>query len=263
MTGEVVLPVIEALTRLQAEVPGAKELRFAEIGKNSSTEIVVSVIPPDDLKSLPAVDIREYVNTAEYQGPTKKGVRFAWDKLPEFIAILQTLARQLGATETASPTLFPESRPEWAGKAETLKHCGPASRDAVIAELLPEGPKDFPAAFAGSNAKGQELELPVQPISVAQLPTGEYAVRSDFGFHYRVRNVTEGNFILYAYLRGHRKIHVPKEMIEIFKAVKAYENYLRDLRHALLQAYERKSGHRPMAEHQTREVFASLGLPWV
>jgi hypothetical protein len=49
-------------------------------------------------------------------------------------------------------------------------------------------------------------------------------------------------------------------MIEVFRAVKAYENYLRDLRHALLKAYERKSGHRPMAEHQTREVFKSYGL---
>jgi len=36
-----------------------------------------------------------------------------------------------------------------------------------------------------------------------------------------------------------------------------------DLRNALLQAYERKSGHRPMAEHQTREAFTALGLPWI
>ena len=67
----------------------------------------------------------------------------------------------------------------------------------------------------------------------------------------------------YASFRGQRVVSVPMEMIEVFRAVKAYENCLRDLRHTLLQAYERKSGHRPMAEHQTREVFKSFGLPWV
>jgi len=56
---------------------------------------------------------------------------------------------------------------------------------------------------------------------------------------------------------------MPTVMIEVFRAVKVYENYLRDLRHALLKAYERKSGHRPMAEHQTKEAFKFYGLPWV
>jgi hypothetical protein len=52
-------------------------------------------------------------------------------------------------------------------------------------------------------------------------------------------------------------------MIETFRAVKAYENYVRDLRRALMKAYERKSEHRPMAEHQTREAFKSYRLPWM
>ena len=52
-------------------------------------------------------------------------------------------------------------------------------------------------------------------------------------------------------------------MIVIFRTVKKYENYLRELRRSLMQAYERKSGHRPMAEHHTKDVFRNLGLPWV
>jgi hypothetical protein len=55
----------------------------------------------------------------------------------------------------------------------------------------------------------------------------------------------------------------PTVMIETFRAVKAYENYVRDLRRALMKAYERKSEHRPMAEHQTREAFKSYRLPWM
>lgn len=263
MAGEIILSLVETLNRLKAEVPGAEQKTFAKIGKNDSTEIVIAMIPPDDLKSLPSVDIREYVETSGYQGPTKKGVRFGWDKLPEFITILQALACKFGKAEGGQPTLFPEAKPGWVKDAEALGQDSKPARDSVVAELLPDGPKGFPGAFAHTKAAVGLVELPVEPVSVTQLPTGEYVVRSDFGFQYPVRNPSEGNFILYAYMRGHRKIEVPKEMIEIFKAVKAYENYLRDLRHALLQAYERKSGHRPIAEHQTRELFNTLGLPWL
>lgn len=263
MGGDVLVSVIEALTGLQAEVPGAQEKQFAKIHKGGDTDIVVTIIPPDDLKALPSVDVREYVDSESYTGPTKKGVRFAWDKLTEFIGILQIQARQLGATEKAQPILFPEARPAWVQEAEKSGRDKRPTRDLVLHEVMPEGPKDFPSEFVGSKKKAAKLELPSEPVSVVVLPGGDYAVQSDFGFRHKVRNPTEGNFVYYAYLRGHRKVSIPTEMIEIFRAVKAYENYLRDLRHALLQAYERKSGHRPMAEHQVREVFKANGLPWV
>jgi len=263
MLGDVLLAVVECLGRLKAEIPGAEQMTFARVPKGGDNEIVVSVIPPDDLKGLPSVDIREYVNSSGYQGPTKKGVRFAWDKLPEFIAILESQARQMGATESAQPLLFPEARPTWVKEAEEMGQRKTPTRDAVLAELIPKGPKEFPAEFVNGKAASEDVNLPTEPVSVVQLPTGDYVVQSDFGFRHPVRNPTEGNFIIYAFLRGHRHLKVPEQMIDIFKAVKAYENYLRDLRHALLQAYERKSGHRPMAEHQAKEVFASLGLPWL
>lgn len=263
MSGDVLVPVIEALTRLNAEVPGVEERQFAKVHKGGDTDIVVTVIPPDDLKALPSVDVREYVDAESYTGPTKKGVRFAWDKLPEFIGILQTQARQLGGTEKAQPILFPEARPGWVKQAEKAGTEKRSNRDSVLRELLPNGPKDFPGEFVGGKKKSVKLELPSEPVSVVVLPGGVHAVQSDFGFLHDVRNPTEGNFIFYAYLRGHRTVSVPTVMIDIFKAVKAYENYLRDLRHALLQAYERKSGHKPMAEHQAREVFKSEGLPWL
>jgi len=263
MAGDVLVTVIESLGRLKVEVPGAEQMTFARVPKGGDREIVVTVMPPDDLKGLPSVDIREYVNAPNYQGPTKKGVRFAWDKLTEFITILESQARQLGTTEKAQPVLFPGARATWVEDAESAGQRITPARDAVLAELLPNGPKEFPGGFVNGNAAVKDLSLPTEPISVVQQPTGDYVVQSDFGFRHAVRNPTEGNFIVYASLRGHRQVEVPTQMIEIFKAVKAYENYLRDLRHALLQVYERKSGHRPMAEHQAREVFASLGLPWL
>ena len=262
MGGDVLVSVIEALTRLKEEVPGPEERRFAQLPKRGDTDIVVTVIPPDNRKALPSVDVREYVNKASYTGPTKKGVRFSWEKLPEFIGILEKQARQLGETTKSQPILFPEGHPASVRQAEVVDAEKWQTRDSVLHELLPDGPKDFPGEFLDAK-ETVKLDLPSEPISVVILPGGRYVVQSDFGFRHDVRNPTEGNFIFYAYLRGHRLVSIPKEMIDVFRVVKGYENYLRDLRHALLRAYERKSGHKPMAEHQAQEVFKSCGLPWL
>ncbi len=263
MGGELLMGVIEALTRLKAEPPGVKEMQFAKIHKAGDTDIIVTVIPPDDRKALPSVDVREYVDSATYAGPTKKGVRFAWDKLTECIGLLETQARRLGSGEKAQAVLFADAHPGWVKDAEkagaTKGHAG----DSVLGELLPHGPKVFPGEFLDGVKTTMDLDLPAEPITVVVLPGGKHAVQSDLGFRHLVRNPTEGNFIQYAHLRGLRAVAVPTVMIEVFRAVKAYENYVRDVRHALLHAYERKSGHRPMAEHQTKEVFKSYGLPWV
>lgn len=261
MGGDLLVAIIEALTRLKAEVPGTAEMQFARVHKGGDTDIIVTVVPPDDLKALPSVDVREYVDSPTYTGPTKKGVRFPWDKLPEFVGILEAQARKLGGSEKAESILFPETRAEWVTQAENAGTDKRPSHDSILRELLPDGPKEFPGEFLGNTKKTVKLELPSEPISVVVLPGGGNAVQSDFGFRYEVRNPTEGNFIYYAYLRGHRSVSIPTEMIEVFRAVKAYENYLRDLHHALLQAYERECGHRPMAEHQTRQAFNSYGLP--
>jgi hypothetical protein len=263
MGGDVLMSVIDALTRLKAEAPGVKKEQFAKVHKAGDTDIVVAVVPPDDLKALPSVDVREYVDSESYTGPTKKGVRFAWDKLTEFIGLLETQARQLGSEEKAQPVLFADAHPVWVKEAEKAGADKGHGSDSVLQELLPQGPKVFPDEFLDGVKETMSLELPTEPISVMVLPGGKHAVQSDFGFRHDVRNPTEGNFIYYAHLRGLKAVPVPTVMIEVFRAVKAYENYLRDLRQALLKAYELKSGHRPMAEHQTREAFKSYGLPWI
>jgi len=264
MPGEVLVGVFEALVRLQAEVPGIQGQQYARVTKRGEVDIVISTVPPDDVKALPSVDVREFLDTPAYSGPTKKGIRFGWDKLPEVITLLQTLASRMGKEAKSEPVLFPEARPKWVKDAEEASQTKPSSRDAVLTALLPGGPKAFPADFLDDRKpKVTKLELPAEPIEVAQQSDGKYVVRSHFGFCHAVRNATEGNFILYANLRGQRTVPVPQEMIAIFRAVKAYENYLRELSHSLIQVYERKSGHRPMAEHQAKEIFRSFGLPWV
>jgi hypothetical protein len=271
MPGEVLVEVIEALRRLQAEVPGKEERKFARVPKSEGKEIFISIVPPDDLHSLPYVDVREYFDTPEYKGPTKKGFRFSWDKLSEIISLLLTQAQRLGAYEKGEDLpfpkqlpIFPERKPQWVEDLEAGQKPNPAFTDMILAELLPDGPKDFPGDFLVEyKGKASPVKLPNEPIEVVQQSGGTYIIRSNFGFCHCVRNACEGNFILYASLRGHRVVHMPQEMITVFKAVKGYENYLRELRRTLLQAYERKSGHRPTAEYQAKQVFRKYGLPWV
>ncbi len=266
LTGEVLLEVIEALSRLQWEIPGKHGQQFARISKRGEVDIVISTIEPDDLQSLPGVDIREHVNTPGYTGPTKKGIRFNWEKLPEVIALMRIQAGRLGADQNKQPRLFPDAKPRCVEQATTAAKATatPSNRDGILADFLPEGPKQFPADFLdGTTSTATTVPLPPEAIEVAQLPDGKWAVRSSLGFCHVVRNATEGNFVYYAYLKGQRTVEVPTEMIVVFRSVKKYENYLRELRRSLMQAYERKSGHRPMAEHHTKEVFRNLGLPWL
>jgi hypothetical protein len=108
--------------------------------------------------------VREYVDSETYTGPTKKGVRFAWDKLTEFIGLLETQARQLGSREKAKPALFTDAHPSWVKDAEEVGADKRYVRDLVLQELLPEGPKVFPGEFLDSTKKTVNLELPAEPI---------------------------------------------------------------------------------------------------
>lgn len=264
MSGDVLVRVIEILRRLQSDIPGILEQEFARLSKRGEVDIVIKTLPPDDLKSLPSVDIREYLDTPEYTGPTKKGIRFPWDKLAEVIALLEIQAQRLATQIEAETRLSPGAEPRWTGEVEAAGPSEAGGRDAILTGLLPDGAKKFPTDFLrGENVAENLIELPPEPIEVVQRADGRYTVRSDFGFSHIVRNAAEGNFILYAYLVGLRTVSVPQEMIVVFRAVKAYENYLRELRHSLIQEYARKSGHRPIAEHRVKEIFRNLGLPWI
>lgn len=241
MPGEILVAVIDALRRLQGEVPGIERRKFAGISKSESIEIAVSIVPPDDLHSLPYVDVREFFDTPEYSGPTKKGVRFSWEKLPEVLSLLLTQAEMLRTQEqereSSSPkqvTMFPNLNPTWIEKLKEAQSPSSTQGDPILAEMLPEGVKDFPDDFL-SDYQGVEVKvhLPHEPIEIVQQPDGTYIVRTNFGFCHSVRNACEGNYVL------------------------------RELRRGLLQAYERKSGHRPTAEYHTKQVFRRFGLPWI
>lgn len=55
-----------------------------EIGKLKKTESTTVIIKINEFQGEKGVDIREYVETNKYTGPTKKGTRIPMSKWAEF-----------------------------------------------------------------------------------------------------------------------------------------------------------------------------------
>ncbi|MBI4024190.1 MAG: hypothetical protein HY360_04360 [Verrucomicrobia bacterium] len=68
---------------------------------------------------------------------------------------------------------------------------------------------------------------------------------------------------LYAQLRGLGETAVPKEMIHIFKTVKGYENYVRNLQTRLVAILTKKARQRFVAEYEAQKKCREAGLPWL
>lgn len=255
--------LLEALDRLRKEPPRADDYEFAKIQKYKDKDIVIRIIKPDDPMSLPRVDIREFVSSPRYTGPTKKGIRFLWDKLSEVIGLLQVQSQLIAQADEKQPQLFPKHEKKSDHQTEKIGESSSRHSDEILANIFPNGPRPFPEDFFINGNCRNQIQLPSETINITTQIDGECVVRSDFGFCCIVRNPIEGKYILYCWLQGHRVVHMPEEMIKIFKAVKEYENYLRESSRALIQEYERKCGSRPTAMYQAKEVFKKLRLPWL
>lgn len=261
LTGAMLVQLLQPLRSLQATTPAHGEAVFATVGKTSQSEIRITIIPPDADTSLPNVDIREFLNAPGYTGPTKKGVRFAWDRLRQFVALLETVVHQLGETVTKEATLFPEVQPAWIQDAEAPRP--PATGATPTAPCLdPAQIKAFPAAFLPSGSlESQQLALPAEPLTTTQDSEGRYFAVNISGFRHAIRNEIEGRFLIYAQNRGQKEIQLPKEMFKVFSTVAAYEKYCRELRQKLAHDLELRCRNRQLAEYQARDILQSHGLP--
>jgi hypothetical protein len=261
LTGTMLVHLLQPLRSLQATIPAHGDAVFATVGKTSQSEIRITIIPQDTASGLPNVDIREFLNAPGYTGPTKKGVRFSWDKLRHFIQLLETVRHELGAAVTNERTLFPEVQPAWIKDAEAPKP--PATGAAPAAPSLdPAQLKAFPAAFLPCGSlESRQLTLPAEPLSNSQDPEGRYFVANISGFRHAVRNEIEGKFLIYAQNRGQKEIQLPKEMFKVFSTVTGYEKYCRELRQKLVHDLELRCRNRQLAEYQARDILQSRGLP--
>ncbi len=251
--------LVTTLARLEKTFPTQEESEFKTIPKNETEYIHIRIVPDEDSGGLPWVDIREFIDTPRYQGPTKRGIRFRWNLLPEVLVCLRQQAKVIDENEKNELSLFdpgsfvPKEKPEEKSKSnDTLSLSG------LLGEDLKQFPEDF---LHGSAGKGTRMQLHEAPLRLEQESTGSYQLRTEDGVFYKVRNPAEANFLIYAQMRGHHEVSLPMEMIHIFRTVKAYENYLRSLRSRLFAKLLKKAHQETVASYETDKLFHSLGLP--
>ena len=136
----------------------------------------------------------------------------------------------------------------------------------VTEEVLPQGPKIFPKEFLdAATARGDfvELDIPSAPIKLEPEFFGKQKVTSAGGWSYEARSPAEAKFIVYAQGRGHSSVKIPKEPIAVFKTVKNYEIYLRELRDTLYKAFAIRIFDHKQAQTLAEAVLEDLGLPKV
>ena len=121
LDGAMVVQLLAVLRALQSTVPTNDQNQHVSVGKTRDWEIRIAIVPPDKESQLPSVDIREFVATPHYNGPTKAGVRFPWDKLKQFTQLVEVLLQQLGVAASSEPTLFPDMQPQYASEAKETR----------------------------------------------------------------------------------------------------------------------------------------------
>lgn len=136
--------------------------------------------------------------------------------------------------------------------------------EAVLDELLPDGPKKFPDDFFSATAAAgpkTETELPEQPLIFEDSPMfmGVHVQGGSFDRH--VKSPAEGKFLVYAQQAGHQVAQVPEKTNEITRTVANYEKYLRELRKELYDAYYRRTLDTKTTARLTQSAFDRFHLP--
>lgn len=136
----------------------------------------------------------------------------------------------------------------------------------VLTEELPNGPHRFPDDFLSDTAKGDgktDIELPSKELvlDTGSLISALYA--KDKSWNHTVKSIPEGKFLLYSQQAGHKVAQVPAKPVEVSRTVANYENYLRELRKRLYEAFFRRTLDARVAATLTQSAFDRFRLPAV
>ena len=259
LTGNHLEQLHATLRQLTGALP-ENDTIVATVGRSRTSGMRISIVAPDEESRLPSVDVREFVDTPEYQGPTKQGIRFPWDKLAQVVEFMEVQLTAIGKAAHGEPGFFRELQGVLITDAQHAPDAPPPP--AAIEVLLPTDLKSFPDAFLPPKAADFSThQLPEESLELRQTRDGGLSVGSDGGFEHAVRNESEAKFFLYAHQSGVRKLKLPTEMIHIFGTVSRYETYARDLKRELEIKLIRQCGNRPLAEYQTRQLLTARGIP--
>jgi len=173
---------------------------------------------------------------------------------PIYEALCELVHERIGLGEQRGKSRKTKSR---TSKAENT------SFKEVLDEYLPDGPKRFPKdLFSIEAAKGEMIEVPLpkSPLRLDIVLTNAALYDGNKIFH-EVRFPAEGKFILYCQQAGQTVAQLPSKTVEITRTVANYENYLRDLRKTLYDAYYRRTLDVAVAARLTQAAFDRFKLP--
>jgi len=133
----------------------------------------------------------------------------------------------------------------------------------VLDEQFPSGPKRFPDdLFSADAAKGEmiDVSLPETPLRLDLVLTHVTLYDGSKPFR-EARFPAEGKFIVYCQQAGQSVARIPSKIVEVTRTIANYENYLRDLRKTLYDAYYRRTLDVAVAERLTQAAFDRFKLP--
>lgn len=137
-------------------------------------------------------------------------------------------------------------------------------KQEVTREFLPDGPKRFPEGFLDASVKKDKMKdvsLPDEPLRLGNYFFGEQEVITDSGFIYNAKSPVEAKYLIYAQRPGISKVLVPTESMPLFKTVKNYENYLRNLRAEMAKVLLSRTLDQQMAERLLNQILEENRLP--
>ena len=237
------------------------EHEIGKVSKNSITDIIVRVVKGQKNKYL--LDIREYVKSDRYEGWTKKGVRIPLEYFNDVKGLLYTCRDELIKVSKKPTTYASENQ---SNKIISTKIAEKVDSYSIeVKEILGETLLRFPEDFIElSNLKQvKEVTLPKESLKLGVFREGiQYVVGND-DFTLKLRNEVEAKYVIYAKLHGATFVHVPDDMFAIFKAVKKYETYVRDIQARLTKYYKDRGDKFNVAKYKARLGTEKLGFPWI
>lgn len=149
-------------------------------------------------------------------------------------------------------------------QAKTLKDIEKL-KEQVIEEVIPEGPKKFPAEFTDSKhlKDAKEISVPDEHLKLGSYFMGKQEIISDGSFKYEADYIDEAKYIIYAQKPDIFVIRIPKKKAVVLNAVDDYERYLKELKAKLFEAFFNRTHDHKQADTLVQQVFEETGLPEV
>ncbi|MCM8768082.1 MAG: winged helix-turn-helix domain-containing protein [Candidatus Omnitrophica bacterium] len=130
----------------------------------------------------------------------------------------------------------------------------------AINELLADGIKKFPEDFLDcKETRFQEITVPGTILQLDRYYKDTIVSPKGY-FRYKAKNPSEALYILYSNHLGQKTIKIPADNLIVFKTVKSYEKYIRNLQSKLFEKFLELTSDETKSEVLTNNALEKLDL---